>query len=51
MFWTRLTQFDLLDRLGEEIVGSGVHRSFDVAQFVQGRDHQDHDPLGLRDPP
>ena len=43
MLWTRLTSSTLLHRLGQEIVGPRLYGSFDVAQFVECRDHQHHD--------
>src|SRR5262245_12265513 len=38
-----LQQLDLVDRLAEEVIGAGFDGPLDVACFVQGGDHQDHD--------
>ena len=41
-------QLDLVDRLGEEVVGAGLDAALEVAGLVQGGDHQDGDVLRRR---
>ena len=43
MFSTRFSSSTLLTGLLEKIVGAGIDGPFDVAQFVQRGNHQDHD--------
>jgi len=44
----RFEQFQFLNRFGEEIVGPRIDCPFDISQFIEGSDHQDHDPLEFR---
>src|SRR5690606_7994163 len=41
-------QFELVDGLGDEVVGAAFAGLFDVAQFVEGGDHEDLDVAGGR---
>ena len=41
-----LHQLDLVDGLGEKVVGASFDSSFDVAQLTEGGHHQDHDAPG-----
>ena len=42
-------EFRLVDRLGEEVVGAGFHRRFDVGGLVERGDHQHADAARRRD--
>lgn len=40
-------EFELVDGFGEEVVGAGFDAAFDVAEFVEGGDHEDGDVAGF----
>lgn len=40
-------EFELVDGFGEEVVGAGFDAAFDVAEFIEGGDHEDGDVAGF----
>jgi hypothetical protein len=40
-------EFELVDGFGEEVVGAGFDAAFDVAELVEGGDHEDGDVAGF----
>jgi hypothetical protein len=40
-------EFEFVDGFGEEVIGAGLDAAFDVAELVEGGDHEDGDVAGF----